>query len=89
MDKISSFQKTHPLGGHLVNEPARNCQSSVFDNQAASLKRIKTNFKETILTVEVSKFQIINLATFWWYLFWSGTFEKILDFVPTVVELLP
>ena len=42
--KFPQFRNTHPLTRHLVKELIRQCQSSTSDGQAASPKRIKTNY---------------------------------------------
>ena len=41
---IPQFRNTHPLTRHLVKELIRQCRSSTSDGQAASPKRIKTNY---------------------------------------------
>ena len=42
--KFPQFRITHPLTRYLVKELIRQCQSSFSDGQAASPKRIKTNY---------------------------------------------
>ena len=41
---FQQFRNTRPLTRHLVKELIRQCQSSVSDDQATSLKRNKTNY---------------------------------------------
>ena len=42
--KFPHFKNTHPLTRHIVKELFRQCQSSIFDDQATSPKRNKANY---------------------------------------------